>query len=539
MPPSPHSSAASRLAAAAAAETPAAVAASLPLRPPSAGRLAPFTSDPSLPSTLPRKQQSQAQQQTQQQQPQQQAAWGGFSAGATPTAAASASASTSAAALATSTVFGGGIAGGGRSWLKVGAEGRASVVRVDKSHLAAELGVQARDLRLLDPHFNHSYPSAILCRDRVRLFSSSISILRFSFFECFFSSSFPLALLFLSKNTNHPRHHLHQALVVNLEHIKLIITPTQVLVLNSADAAVRAFVEELCRRLEAAPSRPFGTARGAPAAAAAAGDGEAGAPAAGKEGGGKGSRDGVNRPLSALNGGTAAAAAAAPAETAPAAPAAPGGAENDAADASKEPEKPFSETPFELRALEVALETVCAHLEVAAGDLEAAAHPALDYLTAAVTTPNLERVRRVKTRLVRLTTRVETLREVLEKILDDDSDMHDMNLTARALDVIERAQQQQLLQAQQQQQPEPSSPFSAEQQQQQPLLQRSSSQLPAQAAVAPAALVEALEEERERDDTEIAQVEQVLEPYFMQVRGRERKRERERRRRRRKEKREI
>jgi magnesium transporter len=31
---------------------------------------------------------------------------------------------------------------------------------------------------------------------------------------------------------------------------------------------------------------------------------------------------------------------------------------------------------------------------------------------------------------VRLTTRVETVREVLEKFLDDDEDMHDMNLTA-------------------------------------------------------------------------------------------------------------
>jgi len=55
-----------------------------------------------------------------------------------------------------------------------------------------------------------------------------------------------------------------------------------------------------------------------------------------------------------------------------------------------------------------------------------------------VSTANLERVRRIKNRLVRLTTRVETLREVLEKILDDDSDMHQMNLTARAMDLLER-----------------------------------------------------------------------------------------------------
>ena len=348
------------------------------------------------------------------------------------------------------------------------------------------------------------------------------------------------------------------------------MTPTQVLVLNAADAAVRAFVDELCRRLEAAPSRPQPAA--APAAVGVDGAGEGWEKGGGKGGGG----DGVGWPLSAPNGGGAAGAA-------PAADRAP-----------KEPEKPFSETPFELRALEVALETVCAHLEAAAGDLEAAAHPALDDLTAAVTTPNLERVRRVKTRLVRLTTRVETLREALEKILDDDSDMHDMNLTARALDAIERAQQQQQQQqlqqqqqqlsaalatagssqqqqqqqqqqlplppveeapqaeearageaaaaapaaplasadAPQQQQRELSSPFSAEQQQQ--LLQRSSSQAQAAAAqaaaaaVAPAALVEALEEERERDDTEIAQVEQVLEPYFMQVRREWKNGERER-----------
>jgi magnesium transporter len=48
-----------------------------------------------------------------------------------------------------------------------------------------------------------------------------------------------------------------------------------------------------------------------------------------------------------------------------------------------------------------------------------------------INTSNLERVRRIKNRMVRLTTRVETLREVLEKFLDDDSDMKDLNLTAK------------------------------------------------------------------------------------------------------------
>ena len=48
-----------------------------------------------------------------------------------------------------------------------------------------------------------------------------------------------------------------------------------------------------------------------------------------------------------------------------------------------------------------------------------------------MTTHNLERVRRIKSRMVRLKTRGETIKEVLEKYLDDDSDMKDMNLTAK------------------------------------------------------------------------------------------------------------
>lgn len=35
--------------------------------------------------------------------------------------------------------------------------------------------------------------------------------------------------------------------------------------------------------------------------------------------------------------------------------------------------------------------------------------------------------------MVRLNTRVETIHELLEKLLDDDSDMRDINLTAKQL----------------------------------------------------------------------------------------------------------
>lgn len=50
-----------------------------------------------------------------------------------------------------------------------------------------------------------------------------------------------------------------------------------------------------------------------------------------------------------------------------------------------------------------------------------------------VSTHNLERVRRIKNRMVRLNTRVETIHELLEKLLDDDSDMKDINLTAKQI----------------------------------------------------------------------------------------------------------
>ena len=57
-----------------------------------------------------------------------------------------------------------------------------------------QLGVQLRDLRLLDPHLNTSYPSALLCRDK--------------------------------------------ALVVNLEHIKCIITKDEVYIVNADEERV-------------------------------------------------------------------------------------------------------------------------------------------------------------------------------------------------------------------------------------------------------------------------------------------------------------
>lgn len=98
--------------------------------------------------------------------------------------------------------------------------------------------------------------------------------------------------------------------------------------------------------------------------------------------------------------------------------------------ASLPPMSPLPELPFELRVLETALDYISKYLEQQVSDVEAAGHPALDALTQKISTANLERVRRIKNRMVRLNTRIETLKEVLEKTLDDDADMKDFNLSA-------------------------------------------------------------------------------------------------------------
>ncbi|EIE22140.1 cora-domain-containing protein [Coccomyxa subellipsoidea C-169] len=88
--------------------------------------------------------------------------------------------------------------------------------------------------------------------------------------------------------------------------------------------------------------------------------------------------------------------------------------------------------PFELRALEVALDVTCQHFERLTKNLETVAVPLLQTATASkVTTDFLDRLRQMKARMNGLKTKVETMKEVLEKYLEDEDDMLDMNLTAR------------------------------------------------------------------------------------------------------------
>ncbi|KAG1328001.1 magnesium transporter MRS2-F [Cocos nucifera] len=90
-----------------------------------------------------------------------------------------------------------------RPWLVVSDSGQACFEEVGKHSIMQRTGIPAQDLRLLDPLL--SYPSTILGRER--------------------------------------------AIVLNLEHIKAIITATEVLILNSKDPMVAPFVHDLQSRL--------------------------------------------------------------------------------------------------------------------------------------------------------------------------------------------------------------------------------------------------------------------------------------------------
>ncbi|OAY73698.1 magnesium transporter MRS2-1 [Ananas comosus] len=87
--------------------------------------------------------------------------------------------------------------------------------------------------------------------------------------------------------------------------------------------------------------------------------------------------------------------------------------------------------PFEFRALELALEAACTFLDAQAAELEVEAYPLLDELTSKISTLNLERVRRLKSRLVALTRRVQKVRDEIEQLMDDDGDMAEMYLTEK------------------------------------------------------------------------------------------------------------
>ncbi len=87
--------------------------------------------------------------------------------------------------------------------------------------------------------------------------------------------------------------------------------------------------------------------------------------------------------------------------------------------------------PFELVVLEAALKEVIGAISIKVADIEQVTMPAMDALMSSVTPNNLECVRKVKTRLQRITGRCEAVRDELERFLQDDEDMDRMCLTRK------------------------------------------------------------------------------------------------------------
>ncbi|XP_034686549.1 magnesium transporter MRS2-I-like isoform X2 [Vitis riparia] len=206
-----------------------------------------------------------------------------------------------------------------RNWIMMDCSGEKTVLDLDKYAIMHRVQIHARDLRILDPLL--SYPSTILGRER--------------------------------------------AIVLNLEHIKAIITAEEVLLRDPSDENVIPVVEELHRRLP--PVNAF------------------------RQGQGDGKDYGHHD-----------------------------------VEAGEE-----DESPFEFRALEVALEAICSFLAARTTELETAAYPALDQLTSKISSLNLDRVRKLKSAMTRLTARVQKVRDELEQLLDDDDDMADLYLSRK------------------------------------------------------------------------------------------------------------
>ncbi|XP_076942141.1 magnesium transporter MRS2-3-like [Bidens hawaiensis] len=224
---------------------------------------------------------------------------------------------------------------GVRTWLILDSTGRAQIIEAGKHSIMRRTGLPARDLRVLDPVL--AYPSTVFGRER--------------------------------------------AIVVNLEHIKAIVTAQEMLLLNSKDPSVTPFVDHLQQSI----LRHHQATSQLQPELHLYGPGE----------------PRLRKVSSSTN------------------------IQASSFDKRNGPKL----LPFEFIALEACLEAACTSLDNEARALEQEAHPALDKLTSKISTLNLERIRQIKSRLVAITGCVQKVRDELEKLLDDDEEMAEMYLT--------------------------------------------------------------------------------------------------------------
>nr|TKR74218.1 hypothetical protein D5086_0000298210 [Populus alba] len=268
-----------------------------------------------------------------------------------------------------------------KAWLVISESGQSSIEEIGKHSMMKRTGLPARDLRALDPVL--SYPSSILGRER--------------------------------------------AIVVSLEHIRAIITSKEVLLINYNNPLVVQFVQDLQHRI-------------------VFGNNNVTSPHQAMDHTGKEMEDAAEvtwgSPSLNTHHSSAKSLSKRRAPTCNFVNMKSQEIEGEGANSTINVSVAAGSKalPFEFKALEACLESACRCLESETRTLEDEAYPALDELTSKISTLNLERVRQIKSRLVALSGRVQKVRDELENLLDDDTDMAEMYLTekvaARAVDQI-------------------------------------------------------------------------------------------------------
>ena len=279
--------------------------------------------------------------------------------------------------------------GNNKGWLRVDSTGRLTKLTIEKHKISHMLRVPIRDLRVLEPAMSSSYSTSIWCRER--------------------------------------------SIVVNLEQIKILITAEEVICPDSRNSAVvERYIPELQRRLQRrikmkeSSQKEDKVKKNMPETFSSFALNEA-AEKSNKE------KDHHERKPSNSGGYTSFDEEEMKGHE--------GGHHRTSFDTFGRPTPEGSEfsseggsdetLPFELIALEIALEMVCNALEVESDKVEREGKPQLEKLRQDVNQTNLEKVRRVKNRLVRINARVSKVREEIQRYLDDDSDMRDLYLTRR------------------------------------------------------------------------------------------------------------